>query len=73
MDIMHDQPQDGRAFRLFNVIDDFNHEAIGMEVDFSSPTKLLLRELKQIISWRSKPEVIRCDNGPIYISAAIQE
>jgi hypothetical protein len=28
--------------------------------------------LKQIISWRGKPEVIRCDNGPEYISAAIQ-
>ena len=35
MDFMHDQLEDGRAFRLFNVIDDFNREAIGMEVDFS--------------------------------------
>jgi putative transposase len=32
----------------------------------------VIRELKQIISWRGKPEVIRCDNGPEYISAAIQ-
>ena len=30
------------------------------------------RELKQIISWRCKPEVIRCDNGQEYTSAAIQ-
>ena len=27
MDFMHDQLQDGRTFRLFNVIDDFNREA----------------------------------------------
>ena len=32
----------------------------------------MTRELKQIISWCGKPEVIRCDNGPEYISAAIQ-
>ena len=57
---------------MFNVIDDFNREAIGMEIDFSLPSERVIRELKQIISWRGKPEVIRCDNGPEYISAAIQ-
>ena len=72
MDFMHDQLQDGRTFRLFNVIDDFNREALGIEIDFSLPSERVIRELKQIISWRGKPEVIRCDNGPEYISAAIQ-
>jgi putative transposase len=28
--------------------------------------------LRQIIAWRGKPQVIRCDNGPEYISATIQ-
>ena len=51
MDFMHDQLEDGRTFRLFNVIDDFNREAIGMEVDFSLPSERVIRELKQIISW----------------------
>ncbi len=37
MDSMHDQLEDGRTFRLLNVIDDFNREAIGMEIDFSLP------------------------------------
>jgi putative transposase len=72
MDFMHDQLEDGRTFRLLNVIDDFNREAIGMEVDFSLPSERVIRELQQIISWRGKPQVIRCDNGPEYISAAIQ-
>ena len=50
MDFMHDQLEEGRTFRLFNVIDDFNREAIGMEVDFSLPSERVIRELKQIIA-----------------------
>lgn len=60
MDFMHDQLEDGRSFRLFNVIDDFNREALAIEVDFSLSSQRVIRALKQIISWRGKPEVIRC-------------
>ncbi len=35
MDFMHDQLSDGRSVRLFNVIGDFNREALCIEVDFS--------------------------------------
>ncbi len=35
IDFMHDQLEDGRTFRLFNMIDEYNREAIGMEADFS--------------------------------------
>ncbi len=50
MDFMHDQLEDSRTFRLLNVIDDFNREAIGMEVDFSFLSERVICELKQIIS-----------------------
>jgi putative transposase len=36
------------------------------------PSELVIRKLKQIILWRDKPEVIRYDNNPEYISAAIK-
>jgi putative transposase len=32
MDFMHDQLSNSRCFRLLNVIDDFNREALGIEV-----------------------------------------
>ena len=54
MDFMHDKLEDGRNLRLFNVIDDFNCEAPGIEVDFSLPSKRVIRALKLIISWRGK-------------------
>lgn len=68
MDFMHDQLSDGRSYRLFNVIDDFNREGLCIDVDFSLPTERVIRSLDQIIEWRGKPQAIRCDNGPEYIS-----
>jgi putative transposase len=72
MDFMHDQLEDGRSFRLFNVIDDFNREALGIEIDFSLPAERVIRALEQIIEWRGKPTAIRCDNGPENISGLVQ-
>ena len=68
MDFMHDQLENGRNYRLFNVIDDFNREGLGIEVDFSLPAERVVRALEQIIEWRGKPTFLRCDNGPEYIS-----
>ncbi|AAU91264.1 prophage LambdaMc01, ISMca4, transposase, OrfAB [Methylococcus capsulatus str. Bath] len=72
MDFMHDQRADGRKFRLFNVIDDFNRASLGMEVDFSPPSERVTRALEQVMEWRGRPRVIRCDNGPENISAKVQ-
>ena len=68
MDFMHDQLSDGRSYRLFNVIDDFNREALAIDIDLSLPSERVVRALDQIIEWRGKPQVIRSDNGPEYIS-----
>lgn len=38
MDFMCDTLADGRGFRTFNVIDDYNREGLGIEVDFSLPS-----------------------------------
>jgi putative transposase len=68
MDFMHDQLSDGRCYRAFNVIDDYNREGLAIDVDFSLPTTRVINSLNQIIEWRGKPKVIRSDNGPEYIS-----
>ena len=62
MDFMADRLGDGRAFRLLNVLDDFNREGLGIEVDFSLPAERVTRSLDRIIEWRGKPDIIRVDN-----------
>ena len=61
---MADRLGDGRAFRLLNVLDDYNLEGLGIEVDFSLSADRVIRSLNRIIEWRGKPESIRVDNGP---------
>jgi len=73
MDFMHDQLTDGRTFRLFNVLDDFNREGLGIEADFSLRALRVIRALDQIIEWRGKPGRLRCDNGPEFISQELEQ
>jgi len=42
MDFMHDQMADGRSIRLFNVVDDYNREGLGIEVDLSLPSERVI-------------------------------
>ncbi len=73
MDFMHDQLSDGRCVRLFNVIDNFNREGLGIEIDFSLPAQRVVRSLENIIEWRGKPSAILCDNGPENIGSVMTE
>jgi putative transposase len=43
MNFMHAQLSDGRTFRLFNVIDDFNREGLTVEADLSLPAERVVR------------------------------
>ncbi|MEO9629023.1 MAG: IS3 family transposase [Sulfitobacter sp.] len=73
MDFMADQLADGRSIRTLNVLDDFNREGLAIEVDFSLPAERVVRALNQIIEWRGKPQAIRVDNGPEYVSGKLME
>ena len=46
---MHDQLSNGRSVRLRSVIDDFNREALAIEVDFSLPASRVVRIQEQLI------------------------
>ena len=72
IDFMHDALANGRAFRTFNVLDDYNREGLGIEADFGLPAARITRVLDQIIEWRGKPVAIRSDNGSEMCSGEFQ-
>ena len=72
LDFMSDSLSNGRAFRTLNVIDDFNREALWIEVDTSLPAERVVRVLEQLLDWRDKPTHIRMDNGPELISQRLE-
>ena len=51
MDFMCDQLSDGRPFRLFNVLDDYNREGLAIEADYSLPALRVISTLDRIIEW----------------------
>ena len=73
IDFMSDALTDGRKFRLFNVLDDYNRESLAIEVDTSLPSLRVQRVLNNLINERNKPTNIIEDNGPEFISHTLQQ
>lgn len=70
---MHDALACGRRFRTLNVIDDFNREALSIEIDLNLPALQVVRVLDRIAANRGYPVMLRMDNGPESISLALTE
>ena len=68
IDFMADALWNGRRFRTFNVLDDFNREALRVEIDTSLPAKRVVRALTELVELRGQPQRLRMDNGPELIS-----
>ena len=73
MDFMRDSLFQGKPFRAFNVIDDFNREALNITIAKSITCERVIMELEQLISWRGRPQCLRVDNGPEFIAHALEE
>ncbi len=73
MDFMSDSLFCSRRFRTFNVVDDFNREALVIEIDLNLPAPRVIRVLERLVAWRGYPDKLRMDNGPEFISTALAE
>lgn len=59
VDFMHDALVCGRRFRTFNVVDDFNREALSIEIDLNLPALRVVRVLDRIAANRGYPVMLR--------------
>ncbi|WP_139793883.1 transposase family protein [Reichenbachiella faecimaris] len=55
MDLMHNVLDNSRKFRVLNVIDDYNREAIAVEVSHSFPATQVINLLDRLIMFKRKP------------------
>lgn len=61
---MSDSLENGRSIRPFNVLDDFNREALWIEIDLSLPAARVTRVQDLLAVWQAYPAQMRVDNGP---------
>ena len=72
MDFVTDVLQSNRKFRVLDIIDDCDRVVVARKVAHSIPASRLIRFLEEIIWEKGKPNSIRCDNGPEFISYKFQ-
>jgi len=71
MDFVSDSLHNGRRFRILTVIDDLSKECPVLEADHSLTGQRVTRVLERVSLTRGLPDVITVDNGPEFISKAV--
>lgn len=69
-DFVSDALFNSRRFRTFNVVDDFNRQAMHIEIDTSITSTRLVRVFEQLRVQHGLPQVLRTDNGPEFLGEA---
>ena len=71
LDFVQDALNDGRRFRILNVVDDFTRECLASVVDTSLSGVRVVRELDRLCDLHGQPLMIVSDNGTELTSRAV--
>jgi len=72
IDFIHDSLENGRAFRVFNVIDVYSRRAFEPAIDFGLPGKKVAEHLEELFKHYGAPKIIKRDDGPEFKSKYFQ-
>ncbi len=73
MDFMADELFDGRRLRVLTIVDNFTRESLAIEVNQRMTGCDIARVLNRLGTERALPKSIRVDNGPEFISKAMDQ
>jgi putative transposase len=71
LDFLLDVLDDGRRFRILTVVDDFTRACLAIDVDTSIGGRRVAQVLQRLIETRGKPTRLVTDNGPEFLSRAL--
>jgi len=71
MDFVSDALFDGRRLRALTVVDAYTREALAIEVDQGIKGEQVVDVMTRLAALRGSPSVIRVDNGPEFVSKAL--
>ncbi|MGI9568848.1 MAG: DDE-type integrase/transposase/recombinase [Desulfobulbia bacterium] len=72
IDFVHDRLSNGRPYKMLTVLDEYTREALCVAVKSRMGNEEVLEALYPLFLFHGKPEVIRSDNGPEFISREFQ-
>jgi putative transposase len=73
MDFVFDVLDSGRRIKVLTVVDNYSRECLRLEVDMSISGARVSDILDRVCEYRGNPKVITVDNGPEFISKALDE
>ena len=71
-DLMVARTEDGRAFKILTIIDEYTRECLAILVDRRITSQNGIEQLFYLFVFRGVPEHIRSDNGPEFTARAIR-
>jgi transposase InsO family protein len=71
-DFCHDRTADGKALKVFSVIDEFTRRCLVIETQRRMTGVEVVRILDALMALHGVPEHLRCDNGPEFVCSAVR-
>jgi len=72
-DFVHHRTEDGRAYRMLNIIDEFSRECLAIRAKRKLNSTDVIDALTDLFIIRGVPAYIRSDNGPEFIADAVRQ
>jgi putative transposase len=73
MDFVCDHTAEGLRFRVLTLVDDFSRRSPGLLVERSMSGARVVRFLEELARANGRPEIIVIDNGPEFVSNALDQ